>query len=103
MIVQAAKAALWLAALVLPLWIATRSAVGIYRQRRGQPISLRRETLLVCLVLYLVVLAAVTIVPLPMARLRTPRPDDVNLVPILPLLKCVYVESSGVPQSRRFC
>lgn len=103
MIVQAAKATLWLAALTLPLWIVTRSAVTIYRRRRGQPISLRRETLLVCLVLYLAVLAAVTVVPLPMSMFRTPQPDDVNLVPILPLLKCFHLQPSGVPESRRFC
>jgi glycopeptide antibiotics resistance protein len=103
MIVQAAKATLWLAALTLPLWIVTRSAVTVYRRRRGQPISLRRETLLVCLVLYLAVLAAVTVVPLPMSMFRTPLPDDVNLVPILPLLKCFHLQPSGVPESRRFC
>src|SRR5689334_18946391 len=103
MIVQAGKATLWLAALMMPLWIAMRSAVGVYRRRHGQPISLRRELVLACMVLYLVLLAAVTVVPLPMSRARTPRPDDVNLVPILPLLKCVHVQPGGVPESRRFC
>lgn len=103
MIVQAGKATLWLAALMLPLWIALRSAVGVHRRKRGQPISLRRELVLACMVLYLVLLAAVTVVPLPMSRARTPRPDDVNLVPILPLLKCFHLQPSGVPESRRFC
>jgi glycopeptide antibiotics resistance protein len=103
MIVQAGKATLWLAALMLPLWIATRSAVTVYRRRRGQPISLSRELLLTCLVLYLIFLAAVTVVPLPMSRSRVPRSDDVNLIPILPLLKCFHLQPSGVPQSRRFC
>ncbi len=104
MIVQAGKATLWLAALTLPLWIATRSAVSVYRRRRGQPLSLSRELLLACLVLYLVLVAAVTVVPLPMSRSRVPRSDDVNLVPILPLLNCFHLlQPSGVPESRRFC
>lgn len=103
MIVQAGKATLLLAALMLPLWMATRFAIHVHRRRRGQPPSLSRELLLACFFLYLVFLAAVTIVPLPMSRSRTPRPDDVNLLPILPLLKCFKLQASGIPVSRRFC
>ena len=103
MIVQAGKATLLLAVLMLPLWMATRFAISVHRRRRGQHPSLSRELLLTCFFLYLVFLAAVTIVPLPMSRARTPQPDDVNLIPILPLLKCFKLPSSGIPESRRFC
>jgi glycopeptide antibiotics resistance protein len=103
MIVQAGKATLMLMVLIFPLWIATRSVIGVRRRRRGQPTSADREVLLAAFVLYLLLLAAVTIVPLPMSRARTPRSDDINLVPIVPLLKCFYLQPSGIPESRRFC
>ncbi|MFL6216141.1 MAG: VanZ family protein [Blastocatellia bacterium] len=103
MIVQAGKATLLLVGLMLPLWVATRFAISVYRRRRGRQTSTSRELLLASLFLYLVFLAAVTIVPLPMSRSRIPRADDINLVPILPLLRCFQLQPSGIPESRRFC
>jgi glycopeptide antibiotics resistance protein len=103
MIVQAGKATLMLVVLMFPVWIAARSFITVHRRRRGQPTSMNRELLLAAFFLYLVLLAAVTIVPLPMSRARTPRPDDVNLVPLVPLLKCFAHQPSGIPESRRFC
>ena len=103
MILQVAKSILFLAALTFPLWVATRFAINISRQRRNQQILLTREFILASFFLYIVFLAAITIVPLPMSRFRTPSSEDINLIPVLNLARCLIQKPAGIPEGRKFC
>lgn len=103
MIHQVGKSILFLAALALPFWLASRFAINVYKRRRNQQTSITREFLLASFFLYLVFLAAVTVVPLPMSRFRTPSSEDINLIPILHSIKCLIQKQPGVPESVRFC
>ena len=103
MIVQVGKSILFLAALTFPLWVATRFAINISRQRRNQQILLTREFILASFFLYIVFLAAITIVPLPMSRFRTPSSEDINLIPVLNLARCLVQKPAGIPEGRKFC
>jgi glycopeptide antibiotics resistance protein len=103
LIYQVGKSILFLAALTLPVWVATRFAINVYKRRRNQQTSITRELLLASLFLYLVFLAAVTVVPLPMSRFRTPSSEDINLIPILHSAKCLTQKQTDVPESVRFC
>jgi glycopeptide antibiotics resistance protein len=103
MIIQIGKSVLFLMAVTFPLWVALRLAINASKRRRHQQTSLAREFLLASFLLYLVCLAAVTIVPLPMSRLRTPSSEDINLIPILHSVNCLARRQTAVPEGVKFC
>ena len=103
MIIQIGKSVLFLTAVTFPLWVALRLAINASRRRRNQPTSTAREFLLASLLLYLVCLAAVTVVPLPMSRLRTPSSEDINLIPVLHSVNCLARRQTAVPEGVKFC
>src|SRR5918911_5517831 len=103
MILQVVKSILFLSALTLPFWIAIRFAINVYGRRRHRHTSLKRELLLTSFSLYLVFLAAVTIVPLPVSRERRPGSEGVNLTPVLRTVDCLTGKQTGAPEGVRFC
>jgi glycopeptide antibiotics resistance protein len=103
MINQIIKSILFLSAITLPFWIAIRLAINISRRRRRQPTSIIREILLTSFFLYLVFLAAVTIVPLPISRFRKPGYEYINLLPVLHSLKCLLQKQAERQESVMFC
>jgi len=103
MINQIIKSILLLTAIALPFWIAIRFAINFSSQRRNEQTSIAREFLLASLFLYLVFLAAVTIVPLPISRFRNHSSEDINLVPIVRSLKCFLQKQTERPESAMFC
>ncbi|MCA1634647.1 MAG: VanZ family protein [Acidobacteria bacterium] len=76
-------------AVALPLWVAFRVRANVSGRKLNAGASLGRELLLTSFFLYLVFVAALTVVPIPMSRFRVPGSSEVNLVPILNSLKCL--------------
>lgn len=103
MILQVVRAFLLLSALALPLWAAGRVAVNVRGRRRGRRASFGRELLLASFVVYLALLAAVTVVPLPVSRAGRPGADAINLVPVRRTQRCLTVGLEDVPESVHFC
>jgi glycopeptide antibiotics resistance protein len=68
-----------LVAIAVPVWFIARIA---FRKRiPGLTISFMREFLYFIFFLYIIALAATTIVPLSFAIHKTPSPDDINFIP----------------------
>jgi glycopeptide antibiotics resistance protein len=89
-----------LSLIVVPCWLVFR----LYRLRtRGQPLSLRRETLLLTVVLYLCGVASATLAPNHGSRARADATVGIELHPSLASLTC---SSATLPQgsnARFFC
>jgi len=103
MIIQVGTSILFLAAVTLPVWAAIRLAIHTSKGRENQPLSIARESLLAAFLLYLICLAAVTIMPLPISRFRSPSAEALNLIPVLHSVKCLAKKETGVPESVKFC
>lgn len=68
-----------LLAVAIPAWFIARSAFR--KKTTGIDISFSRELLLFVCFLYVIAIAAITIVPLSYAQHRTPGAEDINLIP----------------------
>ena len=89
-----------LSAITLTGWLAVR----LYRHRvLGQPLSARREILLLTAVIYLVGLATLTLTPNRGSSLRADPEQGVELRPKLATLTCAPASLPNAPNARSFC
>jgi len=65
--------------------------------------SIRREALVATLAGYLLIVAAITIVPTHVGRFRIPRPNHINLVPLGYSFKCFLQDQTSHPHLAAFC
>jgi glycopeptide antibiotics resistance protein len=65
--------------------------------------SIRRELLVIAFVVYLVVVAALTVIPTHVSRLRSPHADHVNLIPLRYSLNCILLAHRRHPDLMTFC
>jgi glycopeptide antibiotics resistance protein len=100
---QLLKSFIFSAALALPFWVAFRVKANAARKRLRERTAAGRELLLTLLFLYLVFLAALTVVPIPMSRFRAHGTNDLNLVPVLNSLKCFSPGVVGRRNVLLFC
>lgn len=76
-----------LLAVAIPAWFIAR---GAFRKKTtGIDISFSREFLLFVFYLYLIAIAAITIVPLSYSVHRAPEPNDINMVPFKPTIRAI--------------
>jgi glycopeptide antibiotics resistance protein len=73
------KPVITLVTIAVPVWFIVR--IAFRKKIPGLTISFMREFLYFIFFLYIVALAAITIVPLSFASHKTPSADDINLVP----------------------
>ncbi len=99
---QLFKSFIFSALVALPFWVAFRIRAHAARKRMRERTTAGREILLTVFFLYLVFLAALTVVPIPMSRFRPRGTDDLNLVPVLNSLKC-FSPSVGRRNVLLFC
>ncbi len=85
---QLLKSFIFSAAVALPFWVAFRVRANVAGRRLNERTNAGRELLYTLFFLYLVFLAALTVVPLPMSRYTVRGADALNLVPVLNSLKC---------------
>lgn len=95
MLTQLIRAIIILILITLPFWIAMRVKINISRKNRDEKLSVKREFILGSLFIYTIVVAAITIVPLPISRFRDPGYSGINVVPLLNSLKCVLPDRAG--------
>jgi glycopeptide antibiotics resistance protein len=89
-------------AITLPFWVVVRVSQRRSEVRRRQPVSNRREALLGIFFLYLVVLAAITVVPRGISRSGAPGSESINLVPIIHSIRTFLPSRNAPPESIRF-
>jgi glycopeptide antibiotics resistance protein len=65
--------------------------------------SIRKKSLLTAFAVYLVVVAAITIVPTHISRLRSPHSDHVNLIPLDYSFRCFMQDQRAHPHLTAFC
>ena len=70
---------------------------------RVSPHLMKRNLIAGILILYLLVVAALTIVPTRLSRVRSPHSDHVNLVPFEYSFKCVLIAHRRHPDLMTFC
>lgn len=92
---QLIKSIVFLAALALPFWLAVRVTINLAGKKRKQPVSIRRELILTCFFVYVIFVAAITIIPTRMSRFRSPASTDINLIPFANTLKCLLPGAAG--------
>jgi glycopeptide antibiotics resistance protein len=98
---QVFDAALHIALIVVPAWIALRVTLRA-RRTRSVP-SFAREGFWALAVLYAIVLAAVTVYPLPSSRRTAANVPTINLVPLVAPLRCIEPTRLGWRSMRSFC
>ena len=103
MLNQLLRAILVLSAVVLPAWFVIRIAAHVLRKRRNARTSIRSEIIYTSLVVYLILVAGITVVPIPMSSSIHPRSDYVNLVPGVNSLECLSTAAAGKPSRMTFC
>ena len=99
---QLFKSFVFSALVALPFWVAYRVKANAARKRTRERTTAGREILLTFFFLYLVFLAALTVVPIPMSRFSVRGTDHLNLVPFLNSLKC-FSPSVGRRNVLLFC
>jgi glycopeptide antibiotics resistance protein len=80
------KPVLLLNLIVLPLWLIFRLIINYSNIK---PFSIKKECLFLLLVVYVLSVAAVTIVPLPMSRNRSFSTNEISLIPFATTIKGV--------------
>ncbi|MDT4967274.1 MAG: hypothetical protein QOJ64_2011 [Acidobacteriota bacterium] len=95
MLTQLARAIILSTLICFPVWIAARVVINISRRRLGEATSMKRELLLGSFFLYALVVMSVTIVPLRMSMSRVPGSSDINVVPVIKSLKCMFAHRAG--------
>ena len=66
-------------------------------------LSVRRKPLAAAFAVYLVVVAALTIVPTHVSRVKSHDPNPINLVPVVYSFTCFQQDSGAHPHITRFC
>lgn len=89
-------------AVTLPFWITARVVQRRSELRRRQPVSDRREWLLGIFFLYIVTLAAITVVPNSVSSAGGSGSEAINLVPIVHSIRTFLPSRNASPESIRF-
>ncbi|MDX6614768.1 MAG: hypothetical protein QOD75_3954 [Blastocatellia bacterium] len=103
MLNQLLRAILVLGAVVLPVWFVIRIAAHILKKRGTARTTIRSEIIYTSLVVYLTMVAGITVVPIPMTNSRNPTSDYVNLVPGVNSFQCLSTAAAGKPTRMTFC
>jgi glycopeptide antibiotics resistance protein len=100
---QLIKPLVFVAVVSLPVWVAVRVAINVSRKRRGKRLSIGRELILTSFFVYVIIVAAITVIPLRMSRFRNPEATDINIVPIVNNLKCLRSPNAAGAETLMFC
>jgi glycopeptide antibiotics resistance protein len=92
---QLIKSIIFLLAVTLPFWIAARIKIYVLRKKRGEQAQIRTEFILTTFFVYLIFVAAVTVIPTQMSRFRKPNFDSLNFIPIRNSIKCFLPGETG--------
>jgi len=103
MLQQLARAIFMSLAVTLPVWAVIRLVIIAVRKWRKKPWSAGHEVLLWVLFIYLVFVAAVTVVPIPISTDRSDQPYYINLVPVMKSLQCFLPHQKDRSELRMFC
>jgi glycopeptide antibiotics resistance protein len=102
MITQVLRAVAVLSAWTLPFWILARAMSRARGPSPGSPWTFRREAGLAVFWFYLVVLGAITLMPLPISTFREPGTTGLNLVPFAQTAVC-FAGRSVSSEGTRYC
>jgi glycopeptide antibiotics resistance protein len=80
---QFLKSVVTFSAATFPVWVLYRIAINVFKRRRSESVSFRREFLLSLFFLYVVCVLAITVIPLPFTEFRNPTTDGFNIIPIV--------------------
>ncbi|MET0752882.1 MAG: hypothetical protein ABWZ66_05895 [Pyrinomonadaceae bacterium] len=83
MINQLIKPVFFLTAIALPLWIAVRIWLNASRKKRNEPVSIKRELTLTVFFIYIIFVAAVTLMPFPMTSFKNSDAANTNFIPLI--------------------
>jgi glycopeptide antibiotics resistance protein len=98
------KSIIFLIAATLPFWIAARILIYVSRKKRNEQAQIRTEFVLTTFFVYLIFLAAMTVIPTQMTSFRNPNFDELNFIPILNSIKCFLPEDgTGKPKIMFVC
>lgn len=103
MINQLIKPIFFLTTITLPFWIVIRILINVLRKNRNEQISIRREILLTIFFIYIIFVAAITIMPLPMTSSINPDSVYTNFIPLLNSIQCFLPNQTGKPEMIKFC
>jgi glycopeptide antibiotics resistance protein len=97
------KSIIFLIAVTLPFWIAARIKIYVSRKKRNEQAPIRTEFILTTFFVYLIFVAAITVIPTQMSRFIKPNFDDLNFIPILNSIKCFLPDETGKPKMSVLC
>lgn len=97
------KSIIFLIAVTLPFWIAARIIIYVSGKKRNQPAQIRTEFILTTFFVYLIFVAAITVIPTQMSGFIKPNFDDLNLIPALNSIKCFLPRETGKPEMSVLC
>ncbi|MDQ4120751.1 MAG: VanZ family protein [Acidobacteriota bacterium] len=97
------KSIIFLIAITLPFWIAARIIIYLSRKKRNEQAQIRTEFILTTFFVYLIFVAAITVIPTQMSSFRNPNFDDLNFIPILNSIKCFLPDVTGKPEVSKLC
>ena len=92
---QLFKSIVFSIAVALPFWIAARLKIYVSRKKRNEQAQIFREVILTTFFVYLVFVAAITVVPTQMSGYRNPREHYLNFIPIRKTIKCFSPDATG--------
>ncbi len=95
---QLFKTIILLIAITLPFWIAARIKIYVSRKKLNEQAQIRTEFILTTFFVYLIFLAAITVIPTQIANVRNPNFDDLNFIPLLNSIKCFLPDETGKPK-----
>lgn len=91
------KSIIFLIAGTLPFWIASRIIIYVSRKKRNEQRQIRTEFILTTFFVYLIFVAAMTVIPTRMSSFINPNFDDLNFIPILNSIKGILPDETGKP------
>ena len=97
------KSIIFLIAVTLPFWIAARIKIYFSRKKRNEQAPIKTEFILTTFFVYLIFVAAITVIPTQMSRFIKPNFDDLNFIPILNSIKCFLPDETGKPRMSVLC
>jgi glycopeptide antibiotics resistance protein len=100
---QLFKSIIFLIAATLPFWIAARIIIYVSRKKRNEQAQIRTEFILTTFFVYLIFVAAITVIPTQMSSFRKPNFDDLNFIPVLNSIKCFLPDETAEPKMSVLC
>ena len=100
---QLFKSIIFLIAVTLPFWIAARIKIYVSRKKQNEQARIRTEFILTTFFVYLIFVAAITVIPTQISRFIKPDFNDLNFIPILNSIKCFLPAETGEPKMSVLC